>query len=93
MYYICILIGTTNQGRYNGYFGSTGRENIEDIPYNITAINESPAGRAITKFDGIGVGDVEHYHQMRAEATVRCLPPKAKKNLCDPTSKYATSIT
>lgn len=73
---------------YNGYFGSTGKENSEDVPYNITAITESSAGRAVSKFSGISPGDAEHYQQMRADATVRCLPPNAKKNFCDPASEY-----
>ncbi|XP_049956680.1 arylsulfatase B-like [Schistocerca serialis cubense] len=72
-----LVIGTTRGGRYDGYFGASGREDPATPPYNATAVVASPAGAALahamqvryrrpTREDVIAT--------LRASATVRCEP-------------------
>ncbi|CAH0561206.1 unnamed protein product [Brassicogethes aeneus] len=80
-----LIVGTSQNGTYNEYYGDTVLDNIEEPSYNTSAIYESPAGRAIRKVNYTPLTEPE-YEGLRATSTLKCLPPKAKKNPCDPAS-------
>lgn len=79
-------LGTTHNGSYNSHFGEAGTENIEDVAYNYSAITESKAGRVARKASFTYVSEND-YEELRRQATLRCLGPKAKKTPCDPACK------
>lgn len=84
--YSTLSSGTSHNGTYNSYFGESGEDNIEELPYNATSISDSPAGVNIKKVSFTPVTETE-YEVLRRSANVKCLNAKAKKNPCDPASK------
>ncbi|XP_019866149.2 arylsulfatase B-like [Aethina tumida] len=80
-----LIVGTSQNGTYNEYYGDTVLENIEEPSYNGSAIYDSPAGRVIRKVNYTPLTELE-YEGLRRTSTLRCLGPKAKKNPCDPAS-------
>ncbi|KAJ8979202.1 hypothetical protein NQ317_016837, partial [Molorchus minor] len=80
-----LIVGTSMNGTYNGYYGDIVMGNIEEPIYNTSAISDCPAGQSIRKVSYTPLTEVE-YEGLRRAATVRCLEPKAKRNPCDPAS-------
>ncbi|XP_018331767.1 arylsulfatase B [Agrilus planipennis] len=66
----------------NSYDGESGDENIKPVEYNVSAIQHSPVGKAIIKLSYNPASEVE-YEILRQQATIKCLPEKAKKSTCD----------
>ncbi|XP_068907047.1 arylsulfatase B-like [Tenebrio molitor] len=80
-----LIIGTSGNGSYNGYFGVPLAENIEEQPYNTSAIDSSPVGRIARKINYNPLSETD-FLGLRRVATVKCLDAKAKRNPCDPAS-------
>ncbi|XP_076256834.1 arylsulfatase B-like [Rhynchophorus ferrugineus] len=76
-----LIVGTSQNGSYNDYFGHIPMENIEEIPYNSSAVYESPAGQVLKKVNYSPLSEVE-YENIRYQATIKCTA--TKKNPCDP---------
>lgn len=77
------FIGTTNNGTYDTHFGESGKENIENVIYNTSAVSESSVGKIIQKLSYTPVTEPE-YIVLRKEATLKCLSAKVAKNPCNP---------
>ncbi|RZC40775.1 arylsulfatase B-like, partial [Asbolus verrucosus] len=80
-----LIVGTSGNGTYNGYFGAPLNENIDEQPYNTTAINDSPVGRIAKRISYNPLTDSD-FEILRRSATLKCLDAKGKKNYCDPAS-------
>nr|CAH7737317.1 unnamed protein product [Callosobruchus chinensis] len=80
-----LIVGTSMNGTYNDYYGEAVMDVISEVPYNTSAVFNSKAGKVIRQVSYTPLTETE-YEQLRAEATVTRLDPKAKKNPCDPAS-------
>ncbi|EFA02301.1 arylsulfatase B [Tribolium castaneum] len=80
-----LIVGTSGNGSYNGYFGAPLNENIEEQQYNTSAINDSPVGRIAKKINYNPLSETD-FDGLRRVATLKCLDAKAKRNPCDPAS-------
>ncbi|KAJ1529683.1 hypothetical protein ONE63_006438 [Megalurothrips usitatus] len=79
-----LVIGTVNEGKFDGYLGSAGSPT--DPPFNYSAVLTSPAGRALTSHGARSGWPVSREYGMaglRARATVRC-GPSYVSTPCDP---------
>lgn len=82
------VVGAVSNGTKDDYYGDSGKINIIDIPYNSSAVYDSPAGQSLRKVSYSTVTEGE-YEGLRRQATFKCLNPNAKRNPCNPTSKQA----
>ncbi|KAJ8909740.1 hypothetical protein NQ315_013544, partial [Exocentrus adspersus] len=80
-----LIVGTSMNGTYNGYYGDAVMGVIEPKMYDLGAVFDSSAGRAVRKASYSPLTQSE-YDAIRKEATLTCLGPKDKKNPCDPAS-------
>lgn len=80
-----LIVGTVDNGTYDGYFGESGLENIHPLEYNISAITESVASKTIRKVSYSNTLETE-FEDLRRQATLKCLNAKAKRNPCDPSN-------
>lgn len=79
-----LIVGSSNNGSYNGYLGEPVLENIQEPQYDLNAVYDSPAGQSVRKASYTPL-DVEEYARIRNRATVKCAP-NGEKNPCDPSS-------
>ncbi|CAH1124701.1 unnamed protein product [Ceutorhynchus assimilis] len=76
-----LIVGTSQNGTYNDYYGNIVMEDIEAQNYNTSAIYESPAGKIIRKVNYTPLSEAE-YENLRQQSALKC--SAAKKNPCDP---------
>lgn len=77
-----IIVGSSNNGSYNSYFGDSGKENINPVEYDVTAVQNSPAAKSINSVAYTPIESGE-FLRIRNRATVKCAPGN-EKNACDP---------
>ncbi|KAK9875600.1 hypothetical protein WA026_009402 [Henosepilachna vigintioctopunctata] len=77
-----LIVGSSNNGSYNGYFGEAVLTNIREPGYDFSAVYNSQTGQNIrnTSYSPIEIDD---YSRIRNRATIRCAP-NGEKNPCDP---------
>ncbi|XP_066257279.1 arylsulfatase B-like [Euwallacea similis] len=78
-----LIVGTSQNGTYNDYYGNIVTEDVEEQQYNTSAIYESSAGKITRKINYTPLTEGE-YENLRKQSTVKC--SAAKKNPCDPAS-------
>ncbi|XP_066154455.1 arylsulfatase B-like [Euwallacea fornicatus] len=78
-----LIVGTSQNGTYNDYYGHIVMEDVEEQQYNTSAIYESSAGKITRKINYTPPTEGE-YEILRKQSTMKC--SAVKKNPCDPAS-------
>ncbi|KAL1509593.1 hypothetical protein ABEB36_004304 [Hypothenemus hampei] len=76
-----LIVGTSQNGTYNDYYGNIVMEDIEEQEYNTSAVYESTTGRIIRNLNYTPLSETD-FEPLRKLSTVKC--SAAKKNPCDP---------
>ncbi|KAL3266707.1 hypothetical protein HHI36_010869 [Cryptolaemus montrouzieri] len=80
-----LIVGSSNNGSFNGFLGQPVLENIQEPEYDATAVYNSPAGRSIKKVSYNTPLEIDDYVRIRIRATVKCVA-NGEKNPCDPST-------
>ncbi|KAG5865681.1 hypothetical protein JTB14_030945 [Gonioctena quinquepunctata] len=80
-----LIVGASQNGSFNDYYGDIVTADIEEQLYNTTAVSESPAGTVIRKINYNPLAE-EEYDSLRKGSTIKCLDSKSTKNPCEPSS-------
>ncbi|XP_050297699.1 arylsulfatase B-like [Anthonomus grandis grandis] len=78
-----LIVGTSQNGTYNDYYGNIVMEDIEPQQYNTSAVYDSRSGKIIQRVNYSPLSESE-YDGLRSVSAIKCTA--AKKNPCDPAS-------
>jgi hypothetical protein len=76
--------GTTYEGKWDQWYGPSGRE--KTYAYNMSAVVDSPSATSLKKI-GMPLGPVEILNALRATSEVKCT--KKKGEPCIPTQQVS----